>query len=218
MGWVKCMAVLALGAGMAWAAAAAGGEVLFKEDFQRGLSANWKPVKFEGETRHTIVKDGTNSFLQAFANSSASGLGVELPALNAENLRFSWKWKIDKVPPGGTETEKKTFDHTARLYVAFKTFIGPPRTINYVWANSFPVGKTFQHPSSGRARFIVLQSGNDKAGQWLTENRDIMKDWKLLFGDDEPSALVSIGFMTDSDGTKSSVTGFYDDLILSRGQ
>ena len=122
--------------------------------------------------------------------------------------------KIDQIPPGGSDTDIKKFDHTARLFVAFKTLVGPPRTINYVWANETPVGKTFHHPNSGRARFIVLQSGNRRAGEWIAEERDLAADWKLLFGDDKPPAIVSLGFMTDSDGTKSTVTGGYDDIEL----
>lgn len=132
-------------------------------------------------------------------------------------VTISWRWKIDRVPPGGSEDVKKTFDHTARLFVAFKTFLGPPRSINYVWANQLPIGKTFHHPSSGRSRFIVLQSGNAKAGQWLMERRRIEADWKLLFGDDDVPEIVGIGLMTDSDGTGATVTGCYDDIVLQRG-
>ncbi|MGN6387483.1 MAG: DUF3047 domain-containing protein, partial [Verrucomicrobiota bacterium] len=96
-------------------------------------------------------------------------------------------------------------------------FLGPPRSINYVWANRLPVGKTFHHPSSGRSRFIVLESGNGKAGQWLSEQRQVEADWKLLFGDDDVPEIVAIGLMTDSDGTGATVTGCYDDIVLRRG-
>ena len=192
------------------------GQVLFEERFEQGLSKQWEPVKFTGQTQHTVVKEGTNSFLRARAESSASGLGVKLGEVDARGAVLSWKWKIDKVPEAGSEDVKKTFDHTARLFVAFDTFIGPPRTINYVWANQTPVGKTFHHPSSGRGRFIVLQNGNGKAGEWIAEKRNILEDWKLLFGNDDPPGIVSIGFMTDSDGTKTTVTGSYDDIVLER--
>lgn len=190
------------------------GREFFREDFERGLREVWKPVEFEGETKHAIVKEGTNSFLQARAASSASGLAVKLGGLSAERATVSWKWKIDRIPAGGSDNEIKTFDHTARIFVAFKTLIGPPRTINYVWANTAKAGQTFHHPSSGRSRFIVLQSGNARAGEWIGESRDLARDWKQLFGDDEPPAIVGFGLMTDSDGTKTKVTGCYDDLTI----
>ena len=185
-----------------------------REDFERGLSPEWKKVEFEGETQYIIEQDGTNSVLKGSAQRAASGLAVKLDKIQPKGATLSWRWKINKIPPGGSDDKKSTFDHTGRLFVAFKTLIGPPRTINYVWANVVPVGKKFHHPSSGRSRFIVLKSGNAEANQWHLEKRNITEDWKTLFGDDDVPEIVGLGFMTDSDGTKSTVTGWYDDIEL----
>jgi len=197
-----------------WMVNSSGG-VLFSEDFEKGLGKRWEPVKFEGQTEYTVVKEATNSFLKARAVSSASGLGAKVEIPVPAKTTFSWRWKLDKTPPGASDDTKKTFDHAARIFVAFKTTLGPPRTINYVWANKTAVGKTFNHPSSNRARFIVLESGDAKAGQWMSESRDLRADWKSLFGDDDPPNIVSIGLMTDSDGSHATVTGSYDDLKIS---
>lgn len=189
----------------------------FSENFENGLRPVWKPVEFEGETIHTIQRDGTNSFLQARAQSSASGLAVKLDQVPARGAVLSWKWMIDKIPPGGSDDKIKTFDHTARVFVAFKTFIGPPRTINYVWGNVVPAGRSFHHPNSDRSRFIVLQHGDARAGEWILEQRNIARDWQALFGKDDPPEIVGLGFMSDSDGTKTTVTGSYDDFRLTAG-
>ena len=194
-----------------------GGEV-FRENFEQGLSSKWKPVEFEGETKYTIEKEKANSVLRGTAESAATGLGVKFEGLEPKGASLSWRWKIDRIPQGGSDNKKSTFDHTARLFVAFKTRIGPPRTINYVWANAVPVGKTFHHPSSGRARFIVLNSGGEGTGKWYSFQRDLAKDWKVLFGNDDPPEIVGLGFMTDSDGTKTTVTGWYDDIELAGGK
>lgn len=194
--------------------AAHGTEVIFRETFEKGLSENWKPVKFEGLTEYKVVNDGTNSFLRARANQSASGIAHEIPKEVEGGAIFSWKWMIDKIPEKGSERDIKTFDHTARVFVAFKTFLGPPRTINYVWGNKEDSGTTFHHPNSGRSRMIVLQAGNEKANRWVQEKRDLKADWKLLFGEDEVPEIVGIGVITDSDGTKTQITGGYDDLVL----
>jgi hypothetical protein len=191
------------------------GATLFSEDFEKGLTKRWEPVKFEGTTDYAVVKEDGNSVLRARAEASASGLGLKFNFPVRAGTTLSWRWKIDKTSPGASEDAKKTFDHTARLFVAFKTAIGPPRTINYVWANQIAAGKTFNHPSSSRARFIVLESGNDKAGHWQKYSRDLKADWKQLFGDDDPPNIVGLGLMTDSDGTKATVTGFYDDLVIT---
>ena len=194
----------------------AGAEVktVFKEDFESGLRPDWKPVEFEGETKYAITKEGTNSVLKGTARSAATGLAVKFDGFNPQSATLSFLWKIDKIPQGGSDDKKSTFDHTARLFVAFKTRIGPPRSINYVWANAIAVGKTFEHPSSGRAKFIVLNSGNPGAGEWHKFQRNLAQDWKALFGNDDPPEIVGLGFMTDSDGTKTTVTGWYDDIEL----
>lgn len=191
---------------------------VFREDFENGLQSAWKKVEFDGETKYTIAKEGTNSVLRGTAQSAATGLGVKFDGLEPEGATLSWRWKIDKIPEGGSDNKKSTFDHTARLFVAFKTFIGPPRTINYVWANTVPVGKTFHHPSSGRARFIVLNSGNAGTNEWHSFKRNIAADWKTLFGNDDIPEIVGLGFMTDSDGTGTIVTGWYDDIELVPGK
>jgi hypothetical protein len=190
------------------------GAILFSEDFEKGLGKRWEPVKFEGMTEYKIANEQGNSVLEARANGTASGLGAKVNIPVNPGTTFSWRWKIDHTPSGGSENQKKTFDHTVRLFLAFKTSIGPPHTINYVWGNQLAAGKTYFHPSSNRARFIVLESGNNKAGQWMNYSRDLAADWKLLFGDDAPPNIVGIGLMTDSDGTQTTVTGWYDDLKI----
>jgi hypothetical protein len=100
------------------------------------------------------------------------------------------------------------------VFVAFDTFLGPPRTIQYVWANKVKVNSTFDHPSSSRAKFIVMESGNEKAGQWLIESRDLRKDYEKAFNTHSVPKIVSVGVFTDSDGTHTSVTAWYDDIII----
>ena len=215
LSWMTRAAILLVAlASLTALAAEPGVGSAFREDFERGLRPDWKPVEFEGKTEYTVVKEGTNSVLKGVARSAATGLGVKFDALNPKQATLSWRWKIDKIPERGSDDKKATFDHTARLFVAFKTLIGPPRTINYVWANVVPVGKTFEHPSSGRAKFIVLNSGSKGAGEWHSFKRNIAADWKTLFGNDDPPPIVGLGFMTDSDGTETEVTGWYDDIEL----
>jgi hypothetical protein len=102
------------------------------------------------------------------------------------------------------------------VFVAFDTFLGPPRTIQYVWANHAKVDSTFDHPSSSRAKFIVVESGNEKAGQWLIESRDLRNDYERVFKTRSVPKIVSIGVFTDSDGTHTSVTAWYDDIVIER--
>ncbi len=209
-----------LGAAISWGLCgtclAAPVELLFKEDFESPLDRAWKPFpKFSGETSYRIFRDGTNSVLEARAAATGSGLSMEKHLRLAPGSVVEWRWKIDRVPVKGLDTKISGFDHAARIFLAFHTFVGPPRSINYVWANQTPVGQTFSHPNSKRARFLVLETGNGKGGQWISEKRDIVADYRKLFGEDPPE-LVGIGLITDGDDTKETVVGYYDDLRIYR--
>jgi hypothetical protein len=199
-------------------AASASSRLLFEENFQSAdsLSKRWKDVKFSGHTEYNVVTEGTNRVLKAVAKSSATGIATELnlPAKGQYKLQF--RWKIDRTPKGASETDIKKFDHAARVFVAFKAGIGPAKTLNYAWSSSAQVGQAFHHPSSGRSRFIVLESGDAKAGQWVTETRDLVADWKQLFGDATLPELAGLGLITDSDGVGVEITAYYDDIRILR--
>src|SRR5215212_4723321 len=90
---------------------------LFSENFESGLGRKWEPVKFEGITEYKVVKEDGKSVLQARAAASASGIGAKVAIPVRPDTKFSWRWKADKTPPGASEDKKKTFDHTARLFV-----------------------------------------------------------------------------------------------------
>ena len=61
---------------------------------------------------------------------------------------------------------------------------------------------------------IALESGVQKAGQWIAEERDVTADWHQLFGDRPMPKIVAIGVITDSENTGAQVTGYYQKLEL----
>jgi hypothetical protein len=83
-----------------------------------------------------------------------------------------------------------------------------------VWANGAKINSTFDHPGSSRSRFIVIETGDEKSGQWLSEQRDLKKDYQILFKTDSVPKIVGLGVFTDSDGTHVPVTAWYDDIII----
>jgi len=184
------------------------------ENFEAGLGARWKEKVFEGRTTYSLVDRDGSKVLQAISASACSALGAEISCPIPKGSTVSWRWNASSLPPGAGVKKLFNFDHTLRVTLLFKTAIGTPRSINYVWSTSQPLGSTYPHPSSGRTRFIVLRSGQANLGLWIEEKRDIAADWRLLFDDSELPDLVGIAVMTDSDGTFSTVVGYYDDLLI----
>ena len=195
---------------------AAGGKILFAENFSHGLSNGWQNVSFfKTPTDYSVVRDGTNCILRGVADKACSALSVKIELVPRAPLKLRWRWKIEGVNTNGSERDLKKFDHAARVFVAFDTFIGPPLTLNYMWGDVEPAGTVLPHPKSGRAQIIVLESGNGKAGGWVTEERDVVADWKRVFPDKPMPKLIGIGLMTDSDSLGQKLTGSYADIELS---
>jgi len=130
-------------------------------------------------------------------------------------LTLSWSWRIEGVATNGSERELSKFDHAARVFLACDTRLGPPRTLNYLWANAEPVGTLLPHPKSSRAQLLILESGNAKAGRWIGEKVDVTADWKRGFPGKPMPRLVGVGLMTDGDSLDQKLTGEYADLQLT---
>ena len=189
--------------------------VLFATRFSHGISNGWENVAFfKQPTVYTVMGEGTNCFVRGGADTTCSGLTRKLDLAPPGKLKLRWRWRIAGVNPAGSERDLKKFDHAARVYVAFDTFIGPPRSLNYLWGNVEKPGTVLEHPKSSRAQIFVLESGNAKAGEWVVEERDVTADWKKVFSDKPMPKIVGLGLMTDSDSLGMKLTGDYADIEL----
>ena len=61
---------------------------------------------------------------------------------------------------------------------------------------------------------VAVESGSSLAGRWLQEERDILADYKQLFGEDPPKA-GAVAMMTDTDNTGASAVAWYGDIVIS---
>lgn len=209
---IAIIAILLWLRALAWAAA---DKVLYAEDFSRGLSNGWQNVAFfKTPTDYRAVRDGTNFFVRGVGDKACSALSIKLDIAPPKILILRWRWRIGGVNTNGSERDLKKFDHAARVFVAFDTFIGPPRTLNYLWGNVELPGTVLQHPKSSRAQIFVVESGDAKAGCWVAEERDVTADWKRVFPDQPMPKVVGVGVMTDGDSLGQKLTGDYTAIKL----
>ena len=90
----------------------------------------------------------------------------------------------------------------------------PGSALNYIWANKASIGTVVSNPYTDQTKMIVLESGNGSAGQWMTENRNLLDDYRAAFGQNPPS-IMGIAIMTDTDNTGESTTAYYGDIRLT---
>lgn len=192
------------------------GTPLLVDDFEKGLGSHWTVKSFKGETMYRVVDDNGNRVLQADSRGTASGLVRKIDLDPRETPILTWRWKVAGTIAQGDERTKAGDDYAARVYVIFPHWFFPKtRTLNYIWANRLPQGEFLPNAYTGNAMMVAVRSGSEQAGQWLSERRDIVADYRRAFGE-EPPRIGAIAVMTDTDGTGSTAMAWYDDLALGR--
>lgn len=183
-------------------------------EFSSGNLTGWSYKIFKGKTTYTVIKENGKSVLKAHSKNGASGLLKKVKLDPKEYPVLRWSWKVEHALKGEDVTHKSGDDFAARVYVVFpRTFFWQTRAINYVWASRLPKGSSVPSPYTSRALIVAVESGDEKAGQWVNEERNIYEDYRILFGE-EPPMLGAVAIMTDTDDTRDEATAYYGDIFL----
>jgi len=209
------------------------------EEAGNSLPAHWKPLIFKKIERHTIytlVKDGDTVVIKAVAEASASGLTREIKINPKEWPFVQWRWRVKNILRKGDVHRKDGDDYPARLYITFEydpSKLGffekakyemirllygeypPLAAINYIWESKAPMGTMVPNPYTDRVMMIVVESGETKLNQWVSEERNIYEDYKKAFGE-EPPMISGVAIMSDTDNTGESATAYYGDILFKK--
>ncbi len=167
-----------------------------------------------GSTRYDVVPEGAKSVLRATGEGSASALWRMLQLERPGELLLSWRWRVERSLTGNkSERRKKGDDYASRVLIAFGPGLesGRTRGLCYVWARSEPVGSVFPNPYTGSIATIVLESGDERKGRWVREQRDVLADFRAAF-DVSPDRVAGVAVMVDTDDTQTAATSWFDDL------
>lgn len=198
----------------------------------------WRPLTFKKvsrQTKYEVVKDGEVIVVKATSEASASGLIKEVTIDPREYPIVRWRWKVDKVLKNSDVSRKGGDDYPARLYITFeydpdkvsfskklkykagRAIFGdiPIGALNYVWETKTPVGTIIENAYTDFAQMIVVESGTQKVGTWVVEERNIYEDYKRAFGE-EPPRINGVAIMTDTDNTKEQATAYYGDIVFQQ--
>ena len=64
---------------------------------------------------------------------------------------------------------------------------------------------------------FVVEGGDEKLQQWVTERRNVYEDYKKAFGE-EPTMISGVAIMTDTDNTRESAVAWYGDIVFNTDQ
>jgi len=129
---------------------------------------------------------------------------------------LEWSWKVVTLPAKADSRRKETDDQAAQIYVGWPRFPEAVRSriIGYVWDTTAPVGTIVKSQKAGTITYVVVRSGKENLGKWLTERRNVVEDFKKIYGEaPESPGGVSIGI--DSNDTRSSAESFIGPITFT---
>ena len=190
-------------------------------------------------TKFSIVELGGSKVLKVEADESYGNLVHAMHVQVGERGTLAWRWRVDKLLEDADIKTRAGDDSAAKLCVFFafdasKLSLGertrlsiansttgqdvPTETLCYVWDNKLPIETGLLNAFTKRIRFIVLQSGAAKLGQWVAQRRDLVADYQRMFGDESEGKVpevVGVAVSADADNTHGHGLSYFGDITLT---
>jgi len=195
----------------------------------------WSPIAFadiDTRTEYDLVRRDSTVVVRARSEAGAAGLATKQRVDLTEYPILEWRWTVDGVVEEGNARTKEGDDYPARLYVTFDyedlglvdrakltalRALGydeiPTRALNYIWANRVAQGTFLENAYTDWVVMVAVRSGEQHAGRWVTERRNVLADYRAAFGGDPPP-VSGIAIMTDTDNTDGAATAYYGDIVF----
>ena len=225
MSWDRRTVVLALSLLLAVAAWAA--DLVVVEDWTKlavgvkGIPDGWKGGQTWGFPKHdfTVVNhDGRRALhLRSTDESSTVSKDIKGKVKLKETPILEWSWKVVTLPKGADSRSKHTDDQAAQLYVSWPRFPQAVRSriIGYIWDTTAPQGLVVQSEKTSTVTYVVVRSGPGELGKWLTERRNVVEDYRKIYGE-EPDNPGAVSIAIDSDDTHSTAEAFFGAIVFRK--
>ena len=175
----------------------------------------WEQRGFGNPTRYqNQIIDGY-PVISATGTHSAAGLFRNIRFAPRERPILEWRWRVDQLPQDANIRHKQGDDVGASIYLIFGRtgwFRPEPPTLVYSWSSAHTAaGSIIKNPyhSNGAVRTLVLRSGTDELGRWVAERRNIIEDYRRVFGEEPPATVEMVAIWSDGDQTQSKVKAYY---------
>ena len=220
---VSIVVVLALLASVAWAA-----DVFVVEDWTKhklgakGIPDGWKGGQTWGTPKHdfTIVDHDGHRGLRLKSQGDISVITREIKGqVRLESTPvLEWSWKVTSLPKGGDARNKNTDDEAAQVYVTWPHFPRAVRSriIGYIWDTQAPQGSFIKSGKTDTVTYVVVRSGTADLGKWLTERRNVVDDFRKIYGEDSDDPPGAVSIAIDSNDTSSSAEAFIGPIVFRK--
>ena len=199
-----------------------------------GLPKSNKPL-----TRFDITALDGRQVLRVQTDRSYANLVHDVaPSALAPGMQLRWRWRLDQPLPDADLRRKDGDDSPLKVCALFDlpieqlSFVErnllragrslsseklPAATLCYVWDSALPAGMLLHNAFTHRVRMIVLDSGEQRLGQWVAHSQNLAADFQRAFGQESATLPPLIGVLVgaDSDNTAGKSLGYVGDITLA---
>lgn len=179
----------------------------------------WELTTHVGTPDIAIVREEVGPALKLHADKSSFSLQKKLDVDLVRTPWLVWQWKVTAFPDRGDFSQLHLDDQAAQLILAFsKGFWDSRHTISYIWGSAAPIGATGNDAAATLIPFLdvkvmVVRSGREDFGKWMTESRNVLEDYKLLYGK-EPERVVGIRIQINSQHTEAQAESLWSRIAF----
>jgi len=184
---------------------------------EKGIPEGWAQEKdFGPQSKIAVGQEKDFHFVHLLSVNDAFGIKKEFSFDIRKYPYLTWRWKATRLPKGGDIRKRETDDQAGQIYVLFPRFPAMinTRSMGYIWDALTPVGTAGTSTAYSKMKYVVLQSGPDKLGQWAWETRNVFEDYKKYFQEDPPQAGGLLLYI-NTQHTQSSAEIYYGGIFFS---
>ena len=182
----------------------------FRIDFSDEGMKLFKKRGFGKKTIYTNEKDDKGWFLKAEADSSATGLGMEIDKDLLKKMPFlNITFKIEKDFDNIDQKTKDGHDWSARVMVGHGKKIGS-KLVSLAHSSFLEEGFLQTSPWTKGSRDYVIS--NDKSGEWHTRKINVKELLEKTHG---ISFTNFVAIFSDSNNSKQKIIAYYRDIYFS---
>lgn len=203
----------------------------------------WRVVGVPGGkipvTSYALAELDGRKVLRVEASKSYGNLVYDLPGVKAEaGAHLRWRWRLDEPLRTADLRRREGDDSPLKVCALFDMPLDklglidrnvlriaraasgeklPSATLCYVWDSVLATGTLLPNAYTERVRLIVVNSGEQRLGQWVSHDRDLAADFQKAFGQETDSLppLQAILVGGDADNTGGRSVGWVGDVTLS---
>jgi hypothetical protein len=188
-------------------------------DGKTGIPDGWKGQNW-GSPKYDfrVVTQGGHKALNLKSQGDGSTISKEVKVDVKTWPIIQWSWQAVTLPKGGDARKSATDDEAAQIYVTFPRFPSAVRSriISYIWDTTAPVGSVFKSEKTGLVTYVVVRSGPADLGKWLTESRNVLEDYRKIYGEAPGEEVGAISIAIDSNDTSSSAESYVGEILFRK--